>query len=152
MQVGGVQLHNEVSFFPVMMLFCLTMITGVQQYNMRFQTAKGRLAPNSMGIEGIEIEQGRGLPFISRRFGRNRDPDPDQNSPRGFNNPNIKFTIKFKDKVKNNNYEFIVTIERDLAEDEEEVKTNVIKQYKVKRNLYEFQEIFNFLETKNPRD
>ena len=53
--------------------------------------------------------------------------------------------MKFKNKVKNNNYEFIVTIEP-----EEESK--ILKQYKVKRYLYEFQELFNYLESKNPQD
>ena len=60
------------------------------------------------GIE-FQIDEERGLPFISR----NKKPDDGDgpSSPRGFNNPNISFSIKFKNKVKNNNFEFIVTIE-----------------------------------------
>ena len=62
------------------------------------------------------------MPFLSR-FSRSgasskRDPnnedhaaDDDDISPRGFNNPNLQFSVRFKDKVKNNNFEFIVTIE-----------------------------------------
>ena len=75
----------------------------------------------------------------------NDEPDEGPSSPRGFNNPNIKFSVKFKNKVKNNNYEFIVTIEPEGGE-------KIIKQYKVKRYLYEFQELFNYLEGKNPQD
>ena len=60
------------------------------------------------------------------------DPDNEEGPRRGFNNPNIQITVKFKNKVKNNNYEFIVTI---TPEGE---KSKTIKQYKVKRNLYEF--------------
>ena len=106
------------------------------------------------------------MPFLSR-FSRsssrknngNQDPadDADDFSPRAFNNPNLQFSVRFKNKVKNNNFEFIVTVEpEDPSEDLEksseggnaalsesldsipEKNTAVIKQYKVKRNLYEF--------------
>jgi len=79
--------------------------------------------------------------------------DDDPSSPRGFNNPNIKFSIKFKNKVKNNNFEFIVTVEpaqlidnqeemkeseRSYSAEQQREKSSYIKQYKVKRYLYEF--------------
>lgn len=95
-------------------------------------------------------------------MGRNRrsssHDDDGRSSPRGFNNPHLSFTVKFKNKVVNNNYEFIVTIQSDEAD--EEVKeipgrkksSDFFKQYKVKRNLYEFQELFNYLEQRNPSD
>ena len=75
--------------------------------------------------------------------------------------------------MRNNNFEFIVTVEPEDAsrKDDEpgpdggsttalsesldsipEKNTSVIKQYKVKRNLYEFQELFNYFDAKNPGD
>lgn len=54
------------------------------------------------------------MPFIKKnknRKNRKEDSDGDDDDQRGFNNPNLKFTALFKNKVKNNNYEFIVTIE-----------------------------------------
>lgn len=64
-----------------------------------------------MGIE-FQVDEERDIPFFpaNRRPRRNSD-GPDDFSPREFNNPNIQFSVKFKNKVKNNNYEFIVTIE-----------------------------------------
>ena len=74
--------------------------------------------------------------------GNNNDPEPNND----FNNPNITFSVKFKNKVKNNNFEFIMTIQP------ESNKKGFYKQFKVKRNLYEFQELFNHLESVNPQD
>ena len=98
-------------------------------------------------------------------YGPNNEPDndDDDNDGRGFNNPNISVSVKFKNKIRNNNYEFIVTIEPERLFEEEELSFDsspsspirqgeLYKQYKVKRNLYEFQELFNYLETKNPHD
>ena len=59
----------------------------------------------------FQIDEERGLPFMNRNRRPNNDGDDGPSSPRGFNNPNISFSIKFKNKVKNNNFEFIVTIE-----------------------------------------
>ena len=75
--------------------------------------------------------------------------------------------------MRNNNFEFIVTVgpeEITGPDDPEsgeggnkaalsesldsipEKNTSIIKQYKVKRNLYEFQELFNYFDGKNPDD
>lgn len=121
------------------------------------------------------------VPFLSRfsRGGRrnnqgpnNGDDDSDE-SPRGFNNPNLQLSVRFKNKVRNNNFEFIVTVEpEDAAQGDGDARpdggsasalsesldsipeknTTTIKQYKVKRNLYEFQELFNYFDGKNPGD
>jgi hypothetical protein len=97
-------------------------------------------------------------------YGPNNEPDNDNDNEdgRGFNNPNISVSVKFKNKIRNNNYEFIVTIEPERLIEEEVTSPSspstpirqgeFYKQYKVKRNLYEFQELFNYLETKNPHD
>lgn len=61
------------------------------------------------------------------------DNDPED---RGFNNPNLEFSVKFKNKVKNAQYEMIVTIQS-----EGKLKDGFFKQYKVKRNLTEFQDL-----------
>jgi hypothetical protein len=62
----------------------------------------------------FQIDEEKGLPFMrGNKKPNNGDDDDDSSSPRGFNNPNIKFSIKFKNKVKNNNFEFIVTVEPD---------------------------------------
>ena len=135
---------------------------------------RGASIQNS-GFE-LQVDQERQAPFLSNllggRSGGDRREENDSDSPRGFNNPNITFSIKFKNIVKNNNYEFIVTIApedsdspnladlemgNDLDSESQSslaVKqtTEYLKQYKVKRNLYEFQELFNFLEGKNPND
>jgi len=51
------------------------------------------------------------------------DNEPDNNDDdengRGFNNPNITVSVKFKNKIRNNNYEFIVTIEPERLIEEE---------------------------------
>ena len=126
-----------------MMLLSLVFISGFQLYNRTLDNQKRNYsAPGIAGIE-FQIDEERGLPFIRRR--PNDDPDEGPSSPRGFNNPNIKFSVKFKNKVKNNNYEFIVTVEPEGGE-------KILKQYKVKRVLYEFQDLFNYLESENPQD
>lgn len=70
----------------------------------------------------FQIDEERGLPFMQTGR-RPNDGDDEPSSPRGFNNPNISFSIKFKNKVKNNNFEFIVTIEPEQkTDDQEELK------------------------------
>ena len=53
--------------------------------------------------------------------GPNDEPDnnDDNEDGRGFNNPNISVSVKFKNKIRNNNYEFIVTIEPERPVDED---------------------------------
>lgn len=96
-----------------------------------------------------------------RPAGDGGDPDDEEPSfDRGFNNPNIMFSVQFKNKIKNNNYEFIVTIQSESHESPGKKTVSSIfkknesffKQYKVKRNLYEFQELFTYLENKTPTD
>ena len=59
------------------------------------------------------------MPRLGGRRSSNSDPGPgdDGDDGRGFNNPNIDISVKFKNKIKNNNYEFIVTIEPEKTED-----------------------------------
>ena len=97
------------------------------------------------------------MPRRGNRRSSNSDPSPNDDGDdeaRGFNNPNIEISVKFKNKIRNNNYEFIVTIEPEKNDDAtprpKKKNSELCKQYKVKRNLYEFQELFNYLETKNP--
>ena len=85
-----------------------------------------------------------------QRHNNNNDDEPDFNENRGFNNPNISVSVKFKNKIRNNNYEFIVTIEPERLIDDvasspsnpstpiRQNENDIYKQYKVKRNLYEF--------------
>ena len=105
------------------------------------------------------MDETRGTPFIGgsgeeRKQHEGLGGDP----PRGFNNPNLKVSVKFKNKVKSNLFEFIVTIEPETQDnDDEEAKADrggddESSQYKVKRYLYEFEELFNHLEGQNPKD
>jgi hypothetical protein len=59
---------------------------------------------------------------------------PSNESFREFQNPNIRISVQFKNKIKNNNYEFIVTV----TPEDPSAKSDQFKQYKVKRNIYEF--------------
>ena len=70
----------------------------------------------------FKVDQEKGLPFIGRPFKSKKKPDPDD-SQRMFNNPNIKLTVKFKPKVKDNNYEFIVRIQPETDDEE----TSILK-------------------------
>jgi hypothetical protein len=128
-----------------------------KQYN---PISRNRFSPwIGLGTNNVNLDEERGIPFIQRTFetfGRSRASSLESiQGDRGFNNPNIQLSIVFKPKVKNNNYEFIVAIEpKELLPNngEEEPRQKVLKKYKVKRNLYEFMELFNYLESKNPRD
>lgn len=88
-------------------------------------------------------------------MGPNRNQPDEENQlsdPRGFNNPNLKITIKFKNKVKNSIFEFFVNIEPEHNSfDVEESKEEPV-EFKVKRSLYEFQDLFNHLKASSPDD
>jgi hypothetical protein len=60
--------------------------------------------------------------------------------------------VQFKNKIKSNVYEFIITIEPESDSDSLKSNSGFFKQYKVKRSLAEFQELFDYLESKNPSD
>mmetsp|Transcript_4469 Transcript_4469/g.6655 ORF Transcript_4469/g.6655 Transcript_4469/m.6655 type:complete len:295 (+) Transcript_4469:362-1246(+) len=154
----GVTLNNQQPFFAVMMYLTLSALSGFQMFGGASEGVKkhsrGALDDESRawlntagpgnGIE-FKVDEERGIPFISRAFKGKPKPAPQDNERGEFNNPNIRLTAQFKDKVKNNNYEFIMRVLPDSGE-------RILKQYKVKRNLYEFQELFNYLENKNPQD
>ena len=95
----------------------LVSISGLQMYNSSINNtdAKRNWVSNrgSFGIE-FQVDEERGIPFMPRgNSGPNDEPDNDNDDEngRGFNNPNISVSVKFKNKIRNNNYEFIVTIE-----------------------------------------
>ena len=66
-------------------------------------------ALGGMGIE-FQVDETRSAPFMGGS-GEERKMGESFEAPRGFNNPNLQVTIKFKNKVKSNLFEFIVTIE-----------------------------------------
>ena len=120
-----------------MLLFVsLTAISGFQMYSQRQENVKRHWisAQNGPGIE-FQVDQERGQPFVSKPDGGGGDDE----DPRGFNNPNIVLQVKFKNKIKNNQYEFMVTIQPENSLSSEEAKASgFFKQYKVKRSLQEF--------------
>ena len=160
---------SRVEFYPMLLLLSLSSLASVQLYNQRAEAVKRSWISSQGGGPGIEfqLDEERGLPFIRRPGPDGNEGDGGDASPRGFQNPNIQFSVQFKNKIKHNNYEFIVTIEPEnesnafsqrgsqvasLVSPLAKHENGFFKQYKVKRTLFEFQELFNHLEGKNPHD
>lgn len=80
------------------------------------------------------------------------DEESMPDDPRGFNNPNLKLTIKFKNKVKNSIFEFFVHIEPEHNSFDGEESKEEPTEFKVKRSLYEFQDLYNHLKASSPDD
>jgi len=106
--------RGGVHFYPMLLFMALSAITGLQIYNQRVETKRNWIsAQGNPGIE-FQVDQERGEPLVNNRRPMPSNPDEGGDEPsfdRGFNNPNIEFNIQFKNKIKNNNYEFIVTVQ-----------------------------------------
>lgn len=151
----------------VLLYLGLAVVTGFQlhQQSQRvgLKASTGSLASalGGMGFE-LSIDETRSAAFIGGSGEERKQSDDTgfSREPRGFNNPNLQVTVKFKNKVKSNLFEFIVTIEpengRKDSYDEEmgdrQTRDGDSSQHKVKRYLYEFEELFNHLENQNPKD